>query len=75
MGFASFLRRARGEVTRAETGVPLESVRRRLELFLAAMYGRAIPIAHAEPPATASQAVPATTRVPAQRSPSSVSIR
>lgn len=54
MGFASFLRRARGEVTRAETGVPLESVRRRLELFLAAMYGRAIPIAHAEPPATAS---------------------
>jgi nitric oxide reductase NorD protein len=31
-------------------GVPLDDVRRRLELFLAAMYGRPIPVAAAEPP-------------------------
>lgn len=55
MGFASLLRRAagRGDAPAADPGVPLEAVRRRLELFLAAMYGRGIPIAAAETPPAA----------------------
>lgn len=52
MGIASLLRlpSALGDAPPAADGVLLESVRRRLELFLAAMYGRAIPIAEAEVP-------------------------
>jgi len=59
MPLASLLQRAaravRGGRAPAEEapGVPLDDVRRRLELFLAAMYGRAIPIAAAEPPTAA----------------------
>ncbi|MFL5537408.1 MAG: nitric oxide reductase activation protein NorD [Longimicrobiaceae bacterium] len=54
MGLASLLRRAagRGDAPAADAGVPLETVRRRLELFLAALYGRGIPIAAAEAPPT-----------------------
>jgi len=51
MPLASWVRRALrgGDAPRDEPGVPLEAVRRRLELFLAAMYGQGISIAAAEP--------------------------
>src|SRR5215218_2257243 len=38
-----------GSAPAEEPGTPLDAVRRRLELFLAAMYGRPIPVAAAEP--------------------------
>src|SRR6185503_3442143 len=55
MPLASWVERAAravrgGGAPPEEPGVPLEAVRRRLELFLAALYGRGIPIAAAEPP-------------------------
>src|SRR3954452_7510037 len=56
MPLASLVQRAARAVGRRgpppeAPGVPLEAVRRRLELFLAAMYGRGISIAAAEPAA------------------------
>src|SRR3954469_4340094 len=54
MPLASLVQRAvravrGGSVPAEEPGVPLDDVRRRLDLFLAAMYGRAIPLAAAQP--------------------------
>lgn len=70
MGIQTLLGLGRREPA-PEAGVPLEAVRRRLELFLAAMYGRGIPVAASEPTAAPPllrrllRSVPAHLRDPA----------